>query len=101
MPLLSVRPSGPNRRALAGLLAMATACAVVAPAASARSTRRRDGAPALPATPAGSGHDFDFEHGRWQTSLRRLLHPLSGSDLWTDYTGTTVVTPLCGGRANI
>ena len=98
MPLLPVRP---NRRNVAGLLAMAATCAVAVPSASARTTRRHVAAPALPATPAGSGHDFDFEHGRWHTSLRRRLHPLSGSDRWTDYAGTTTVTPLWGGRANI
>ena len=55
----------------------------------------------IPPTPVGSPHDFDFEHGRWNTTLRRRLHPLSGSDVWADYTGTTIVTPASGGRANL
>ena len=54
-----------------------------------------------PQTPAGTLHDFDFEHGRWRTSLRRLLKPLSGSQEWAEYAGTTVVHPLLGGRANL
>jgi len=58
-------------------------------------------APALPATPQGSPRDFDFEHGQWQTSLRRRLRPLSGSDLWAEYSGTTLVRPVLGGRANL
>jgi hypothetical protein len=52
-------------------------------------------------TPAGTPHDFDFERGRWHTSLQRLLRPLSGSHEWGDYTGTTTVHPLLAGRANL
>lgn len=59
------------------------------------------GAPQLPATPAGTVHDFDFELGSWRTELRRRLRPLSGSDAWTEYAGTTVVRPLWGGLANL
>jgi len=79
-------------RGLAGLLAIAGACAVGAPP---------DAAHAIPATPVGSPRDFDFEHGRWHTTLRRRLHPLSGSDVWADYSGTTVVHPVLGGSANL
>ena len=54
-----------------------------------------------PQTPVGTPRDFDFEHGRWHTTLERRLHPLSGSDAWAHYEGTTIVTPLWGGRANV
>lgn len=34
---------------------------------------------------AGDGqHDFDFNIGTWKTHIRRLLHPLSGSDEWVE-----------------
>lgn len=46
-------------------------------------------------------HDFDFEIGTWKTHLRRLLHPLSGSNTWVEYEGTTVVRKVWGGRANL
>ncbi len=46
-------------------------------------------------------HDFDFEIGAWKTHLRRLLHPLTGSTTWVEYEGTTVVTRLWNGRANL
>src|SRR5207248_11034799 len=36
-------------------------------------------------------HDFDFEFGTWKTHLRRQLHPLSGSNTWVEYEGTTTV----------
>jgi hypothetical protein len=45
-------------------------------------------------------HDFDFEFGSWTTHLRRLAHPLSGSTAWNDYSGTSVVYKIWGGRAN-
>lgn len=77
---------------IAGAGAGAGACAIAAPPGA---------APAIPATPIGSPQDFDFEHGRWHTTLRRRLHPLSGSDEWAEYTGTTIVRPVLEGRANL
>ena len=46
-------------------------------------------------------HDFDFEIGSWTTHLTRLLHPLSGSHEWVNYDGTTTVTKVWNGRANL
>jgi hypothetical protein len=46
-------------------------------------------------------HDFDFEFGRWETRLKRLLHPLTGSTAWVEYTGTTTVRKVWDGRANL
>jgi hypothetical protein len=46
-------------------------------------------------------HDFDFEIGTWHTHLKRLLHPLTGSNTWVDYDGTTVVRKVWDGRANL
>jgi hypothetical protein len=46
-------------------------------------------------------HDFDFEIGEWTTRLKRLRHPLSGSQEWVDYEGTSSVVSLMGGRANV
>jgi hypothetical protein len=46
-------------------------------------------------------HDFDFEGGTWKVQLKRLQQPLSGSDTWIDYEGTSVVKQLWNGRANI
>jgi hypothetical protein len=50
----------------------------------------------------GSPQDFDFEIGRWNTRLKRLTNPLSGQPArWTEYAGTTVVTKVWDGRANL
>lgn len=46
-------------------------------------------------------HDFDFEIGKWKTHLKRLLKPLTGSSTWVQYDGTTTVSPIWGGRANL
>lgn len=46
-------------------------------------------------------HDFDFEFGTWKAHLHRLLKPLSGSNTWTDYDGTSILYPVWNGRANI
>jgi hypothetical protein len=46
-------------------------------------------------------HDFDFEIGTWQTHLRRLVHPMTGSTTWVEYEGTSVVRRIWNGRANL
>jgi len=46
-------------------------------------------------------HDFDFEIGTWKTHLSRRLHPLSGSNTWVEYEGTTLVRNVWNGRANL
>jgi hypothetical protein len=46
-------------------------------------------------------HDFDFEFGTWHTHLRRLTKPLTNSTTWVEYDGTTKVTPVWDGRANL
>ena len=46
-------------------------------------------------------HDFDFEIGSWKTRLSRRLRPLTGSNTWVDYEGTTLVRKVLDGRANL
>lgn len=46
--------------------------------------------------PSDPQHAFDFEFGKWKTHVRRL----SGGK-WIEMDGTTTVTPLWGGRANV
>jgi hypothetical protein len=40
---------------------------------------------------SGGQHDFNWEFGKWHTHLWRLRQPLSGSNEWVEYDGTTVV----------
>jgi hypothetical protein len=51
--------------------------------------------------PRDGSHDFDFEIGTWKTHVSRLVHPLTGSTTWADYDGTTVVSKVWDGRANL
>jgi hypothetical protein len=46
-------------------------------------------------------HDFDFSIGTWKTHISRLQHPLTGSTIWVDYDGTSVVRKVWNGRANL
>jgi hypothetical protein len=46
-------------------------------------------------------HDFDWEIGRWTTSVRVLQNPLSGEPpRWAEYQGASIIKPLLDGRAN-
>ena len=52
-----------------------------------------------PAARRDGRHDFDFEVGSWKTHVSRLLHPLSGSNAWAEYDGTTTVRKVWDGKA--
>jgi hypothetical protein len=45
--------------------------------------------------------DFDWEIGSWKTHMKRLVHPLTGSTTWVEYDGTTVVSKVWNGKANL
>lgn len=46
-------------------------------------------------------HDFDFELGSWKIHLKRRLHPLTGSNTWVEFDGTSVTRKVWDGRAEI
>jgi hypothetical protein len=46
-------------------------------------------------------NDFDFNMGHWKTHVSRLLHPLTGSNSWTEYDGISVVSEIWRGRASL
>ena len=46
-------------------------------------------------------HDFDFHFGTWETHIKRLIHPLSGSTTWVELNGTVTVRKVWDGRANL
>ena len=56
---------------------------------------------AAPAEPRDGSHDFDFDIGTWHSHSSRLMHPLTGSTEWRDMDGTTTVSKVWGGRANL
>ncbi|WP_241759315.1 hypothetical protein [Pyxidicoccus parkwayensis] len=69
-------------------------CAVV-------SAPHRASAEDQPAAAKDGQHDFDFEIGTWKTRLSRRLNPLTGSNKWVEYEGTTVVRKVWNGGANL
>lgn len=46
-------------------------------------------------------HDFDFEIGSWNIHLKRRLNPLTGSDKWVEFDGTSVTRRIWEGRSQI
>ncbi len=74
-------------------LSLLLLCTLVAPGpllAAERPVAARDGQ-----------RDFDFEIGTWKTRLSRRVKPLTGSNTWVQYEGTTVVRKVWGGAANL
>lgn len=84
----------------------ATLCGLIAAVSAFPATAQRPPEPAVatgerkPALPDGPG-GFDFEIGRWNSVVKRLKRPLTGSHEWVELSGTTVVRKLLDGRANI
>jgi hypothetical protein len=54
-----------------------------------------------PPTPQDGRHDFDFHMGVWKTHISRLIHPLSGSSVWTAYDGVSTVRSVWNGKASL
>jgi hypothetical protein len=46
-------------------------------------------------------HDFDFEVGSWKIHLKRRLKPLTGSNTWSEFEGTSVTRKAWDGRVDI
>ncbi|MFL6303532.1 MAG: hypothetical protein ACJ72H_08315 [Candidatus Sulfotelmatobacter sp.] len=54
------------------------------------------------ATAARDGqHDFDFELGSWKIHLKKLVHPLTGSNTWVEFDGTSETRKVWDGRAQL
>jgi hypothetical protein len=79
---------------MSALLSMACALGVRAAAADAASNT-------APAAKHDGQRDFDFELGVWKLHLKRLEHPLTNSDTWVEFDGTSVTRTLWDGRANV
>jgi hypothetical protein len=46
-------------------------------------------------------HDFDFEMGGWKIHLKRLVHPLTRSNTWVEFDGTSVTRKVWEGRSQL
>jgi hypothetical protein len=54
-----------------------------------------------PAALPDGQHDFDFELGSWKIHLKRRLNPLTSSNTWVEFDGTSVTRKVWDGRAQI
>ncbi len=52
-------------------------------------------------TDTSSSRDFDFLHGQWTVTHRRLTERLANSDTWETFTGTCQTIPTMGGLGNV
>jgi hypothetical protein len=87
-----------NTRTLAHLLICSLAAALLCVNVSAQ----QSGYPALSSSELRDGqHDFDFELGSWKIHLKRRVNPLTGSDKWIEFDGTSVTRKVWDGRAQI
>ena len=84
---------------LALLVALALAAPPLPAYAAVQPGQRPPAAPA-PALPDGA-HDFDFEFGDWTARIARRVKPLTGSNEWVEYQGSSVVRPWWDVAANI
>src|SRR6266487_2695723 len=87
-----------NRLALWALLACIS---LITPLLSSSLSQSNATTSRQPDTLRDGQHDFDFEIGKWITHLWRLQHPLSHSNSWVEYWGTTAVSKVWNGRANL
>jgi hypothetical protein len=101
----TLRKGGSNRRPYGKIacLVLATSSGLSAAPAVSRQVKSEAGAGGVsaPATRRDGERDFDFDIGTWKTHLRRLVHPLTGSTVWVEYDGATVVRKIWDGRANL
>ena len=81
-----------------GLILWALSIPALAQTNSAAATRRTQ---EQSTAPRDGPHDFDFNLGTWNTHIRRLLHPLTGSTTWSELNGTVVIRKVWDGRAEI
>jgi hypothetical protein len=65
------------------------------------STFAQNAAAPQPAAQRDGQRDFDFEVGSWKIHLKRLLHPLTGSNAWVEFDGTSVTRKVWDGRAQL
>jgi hypothetical protein len=87
---------------LAGVLTYLFLCgAAIGPHAFTTSGQADRGAAASKPSPSDGQDDFDFEFGEWTVHLSRRLKPLTGSNEWVEYDGTSVVRRVWNGRANL
>jgi hypothetical protein len=75
--------------------------AVVVISLTAWGTAQSSSTTATKAAQRDGQHDFDFEIGTWKIHLKKLMNPLTGSNNWVEFDGTSVTKKIWDGRAQI
>ena len=82
--------------------ALAAALVLLSALASGQSAGTPPTPPApKPPAPRDGSRDFDPIVGTWKATLKRLVHPLSGSREWVAFEGTQVTRSIWGGRGTM
>jgi hypothetical protein len=68
---------------------------------SSRVFAQSDATATKPPTAHDGQHDFDFEDGTWKIHLKKLDHPLTGSNTWIEFDGTSTTQRLWDGAAHL
>jgi hypothetical protein len=87
--------------AIGFVAAAVLAAAVCAAPAFAQSTNAPAQTIANKAPARDGSRDFDPIVGTWKAKLKRLNHPLSGSNEWVEFEGTQVTRKIWGGRGTL
>jgi hypothetical protein len=90
----------PSSLALLAVALLAAVITTLPPAAAQTEPAAANAAPRATAERDGQ-HDFDFELGSWKIHLKRRLHPLTGSNTWIDFDGTSVTRKVWEGRSQL
>jgi hypothetical protein len=85
--------------AAAPLLMQATLASAAAPPAPQKVASTET--TAAPAALRDGQHDFDWMHGTWKATLKRLVKPLTGSREWVEFEGKQATRTFWDGRANM
>jgi hypothetical protein len=89
------------QRRVRTILAMAATLAFAQPTLAPAQTAATAPKTEAGATTRDGQHDFDWMHGNWKATLKRLDKPLTGSTKWNEYAGTQHTIRLYDGRANV
>lgn len=76
-------------------------CALLIGAGLSQGQAQKQDAMAPSKTEHDGSRDFDFHFGTWKTHVSRLRNPLTGSKVWDQYDGVSVVRKVWNGRASI
>ena len=91
----------PNLHQYLLMLALMTVSCYSPPAGAQANQAATTVTPQVTTTAREGQHDFDFELGSWKIHLKRRLHPLTGSNTWVEFDGTSVTRKVWEGRAQI